>query len=164
MEPERPPDVHPDQRQLVRGAPGELRDGPGLHPRDALVEGIPRPCPSGYDRLSHEVPSDAGSQEAGAAEAAPRAVRVELHHLPTRQIEGTLKLILDSNLVVRPEPKEGEPKKFEVLPWRWIVERTFAWLGRYRRLSKDYEGTEESSESWIYLAMTHLMLRRLDPA
>jgi putative transposase len=67
-------------------------------------------------------------------------------------------------LVVRPEPKEGEPKKFEVLPWRWIVERTFAWLGRYRRLSKDYEGTEESSESWIYLAMTHLMLRRLDPA
>ena len=40
-------------------------------------------------------------------------------------------------LVVRPEPKEGEPKKFEVLPWRWIVERTFAWLGRYRRLSKD---------------------------
>ena len=63
-------------------------------------------------------------------------------------------------LVVRPE---GE-KKFEVLKWRWIVERTFAWLGRYRRLSKDYEGSEESSESWIYLAMTHLMLRRLDPA
>jgi putative transposase len=63
-------------------------------------------------------------------------------------------------LVIRPE---GE-KKFEVLKWRWIVERTFAWLGRYRRLSKDYEGSEESSECWIYLAMTHLMLRRLDPA
>src|SRR5450756_1232618 len=63
-------------------------------------------------------------------------------------------------LVVRPE---GE-KKFKVLKWRWVVERTFAWLGRYRRLSKDYEGSEESSESWIYLAMTHLMLRRLDPA
>ena len=61
-------------------------------------------------------------------------------------------------LVVRPEGQ----KKFEVLPWRWIVERTFAWLGRYRRLSKDYEGTEESSESWIYIAMTHLMLRRLE--
>jgi putative transposase len=57
-----------------------------------------------------------------------------------------------------------EPKKFEVLPWRWIVERTFAWLGRYRRMSKDYEGSEESSESWIYIAMTHLMLRRLDAA
>src|SRR5512135_3046155 len=63
-------------------------------------------------------------------------------------------------LVVRPEGQ----KKFEVLKWRWIVERTFAWRGRYRRLSKDYEGSEESSECWIYLAMTHLMLRRLDPA
>ena len=67
---------------------------------------------------------------------------------------------LDLELVVRPE---GETK-FKVLKWRWIVERTFAWLGRYRRLSKDYEGSEASSESWIYLAMTHLMLRRLDPA
>ena len=55
-----------------------------------------------------------------------------------------------------------EPKKFKVLPWRWIVERTFAWLGRYRRLSKDYERTEESSESWIYVSMIHWMLRRLD--
>ncbi len=63
-------------------------------------------------------------------------------------------------LVVRPEGSEG----FEVLKWRWIVERTFAWLGRYRRLSKDYEGCAESSESWIYIAMTHLLLRRLEPA
>src|SRR3990172_10099049 len=52
---------------------------------------------------------------------------------------------------------------FVVLPKRWIVERTFAWLGRYRRLSKDYETLTESSESVIYLAMTHLMLRRLQP-
>src|SRR5512135_2953387 len=63
-------------------------------------------------------------------------------------------------LVVRPEGQ----RKFEVLKWRWIVERTFAWLGRYRRLSKDDEGMEESSESWIYVAMTHLMLRRLERA
>ena len=62
-------------------------------------------------------------------------------------------------LVVRPEGQ----KKFEVVPWRWIVERTFAWLGRYRRLSKDYERCPESSESWIYIAMIHLMLRRLEP-
>ena len=68
-------------------------------------------------------------------------------------------------LVVRPadEPEE-EKKKFKVLKWRWIVERTFAWLGKYRRLSKDYERTVESSESWINLAMINLMLRRLDPA
>ena len=52
---------------------------------------------------------------------------------------------------------------FQVLPKRWIVERTFAWFGRYRRLSKDYETLTESSEAVIYLAMTHLMLRRLKP-
>ena len=52
---------------------------------------------------------------------------------------------------------------FQVLPKRWIVERTFAWFGRYRRLSKDYETLTESSEAVIYLAMTHLRLRRLKP-
>ncbi len=50
---------------------------------------------------------------------------------------------------------------FEVLPNRWIVERTFGWFGRYRRLSQDYEQTTPSSAAWIYLAMTHLMVRRL---
>lgn len=54
-------------------------------------------------------------------------------------------------------------KGFQVLPKRWIVERTFAWLGRNRRLSKDYEQLPETSEAWIYLAMIHLMLRRLRP-
>jgi putative transposase len=53
---------------------------------------------------------------------------------------------------------------FVVLPKRWIVERTFAWLGRCRRLSKDYEARCETSETWIYVAMIHLMLRRLKPA
>lgn len=49
----------------------------------------------------------------------------------------------------------------EVLPHRWVVERTFFWLGRCRRLSKDYEYLPESSEAMIYLAMTRLMLKRL---
>lgn len=52
---------------------------------------------------------------------------------------------------------------FTVLPRRWVVERTFAWLGRYRRLSKDYEQWPWSSEAFCYLAMTHLMVRRLAP-
>ena len=50
---------------------------------------------------------------------------------------------------------------FVPLPKRWIVERTFGWLGRYRRLSKDYEQNTASSEAWIYLAMIHVMVRRL---
>lgn len=53
------------------------------------------------------------------------------------------------------------PKGFQVLPRRWVVERTFAWLGRNRRLSKDYEGLSATTEAWIYLAMCRLMLRRL---
>ena len=48
---------------------------------------------------------------------------------------------------------------FEVLKWRWIVERTFGWFGRYRRLSKDYEHNPRSSEAWIYIAMIHRMSR-----
>ena len=52
---------------------------------------------------------------------------------------------------------------FTVLPKRWIVERTFAWIGRYRRMSKDYETLPVSSESMVYLAMINLMLQRLAP-
>ena len=50
---------------------------------------------------------------------------------------------------------------FTVLPRRWVVERTIAWIGRYRRLSKEYEYLPESREAMIYLAMSRLMLRRL---
>jgi len=56
--------------------------------------------------------------------------------------------------------KEGQ-KGFEVLPKRWVVERTFAWFGRYRRLSKDYEYLPTTSETMLYAAMVNLMLRRL---
>ena len=51
--------------------------------------------------------------------------------------------------------------RFAVIPRRWVVERTFAWLGRYRRLSKDYEYLTATSEAVIYLAMTRLLLRPL---
>lgn len=52
---------------------------------------------------------------------------------------------------------------FEVHKWRWIVERTFGWFGRYRRLSKDYEHNPESSEAWIYITAIHRMSRWMLP-
>jgi len=60
-------------------------------------------------------------------------------------------------IIKRTDGKKG----FRLLPRRWVVERTFAWLGNYRRLSKDYEYLPASSEALIYFAMAHLMLRRL---
>jgi putative transposase len=57
--------------------------------------------------------------------------------------------------------RSDDIKGFQVLPHRWIVERTFGWLGRYRRLSKDYEILTESSQALVYAAMIHIMIRRL---
>ncbi len=62
-------------------------------------------------------------------------------------------------IVARPAGAKG----FQVLPRRWVVERTFAWLGRSRRLSKDYEALPETHEAWVQVAMIHLMLKRLSP-
>ena len=62
-------------------------------------------------------------------------------------------------IVRRPEGSEGWVK----LPLRWTVERTFAWLGKCRRLSKDRERSVLSSEAFIKLAMIHLMVNRLQP-
>lgn len=59
--------------------------------------------------------------------------------------------------------KRPQISRFVVLPKRWIVERTFGWLNRYRRLSKDYEQQTQSSEAMIHLAMINLMLHRLKP-
>jgi len=59
--------------------------------------------------------------------------------------------------------RTDKDKGFKLLPKRWVVERTFAWLGRYRRLSKDYEKLTETSEAMIQMAMIHIMVRRLEP-
>ena len=61
-------------------------------------------------------------------------------------------------------PPGGEPPPrplFEVLPRRWVVERTFAWLGRHRRMSRDYEVLPETQQTLIHIVMIRLMLARL---
>lgn len=60
-------------------------------------------------------------------------------------------------IVRRPEGTKG----FLLLPKRWVVERTFGWFNRYRRLSKDYEFLTQTSETMIRVVMIHLMVRRL---
>jgi putative transposase len=59
--------------------------------------------------------------------------------------------------------RSDDIKGFKVLPKRWIVERTFGWLTKARRLVKDYERKTEHSEAFIQIRMSHLMLRRLQP-
>ena len=60
--------------------------------------------------------------------------------------------------VIRRKP---HTKGFELLPRRWVVERTFAWLGRNRRLAKDFERSIRSAEAWIFLASIRFLSRRL---
>ena len=60
-------------------------------------------------------------------------------------------------VVLRPK----QTRKFVLLPRRWVVERTFGWLNHSRRLSKSYERLIQTDETWIYIAMSRIMLNRL---
>ena len=65
------------------------------------------------------------------------------------------------HFLLQPVLRSDDQKGFVVLPRRWVVERTFAWLTQCRRLGKDYEVLPASSEAMIYISMTRLMIRRL---
>lgn len=69
----------------------------------------------------------------------------------------TIRPKLEVEVVKRSDDTSG----FKVLPRRWVVERTFGWLMRHRRLVRDYERTETSAEAWAYIAMIRIQLRRL---
>ena len=67
----------------------------------------------------------------------------------------------NTSITVEVVEKPKDQIGFAVLPKRWVVERTFAWLGRYRQLSKEYDRRPESTEGWIYLASIDILLKRL---
>jgi putative transposase len=76
--------------------------------------------------------------------------------------EGLVEWMAESfNIVLEIVNRDPDQKGFAVLARRWVVERTFAWLGRYRRLSKDYEHCTKSSEGVVFIASIQTMLRRV---
>jgi putative transposase len=93
-------------------------------------------------------------------EGLPRLARVwadAAYRAPADWAAANVRWVLD--IVTRRAGAVG----FEVQPWRWVVERTFGWLNRYRRLSKDYEHSPRSSEAWIYISAIHRMSRWMLP-
>lgn len=69
--------------------------------------------------------------------------------------------MLRPQLEVEVVKRSDDVKGFKVLPRRWVVERTFGWLMRNRRLARDYETSTSSAEAWVYIAMIRLQIRRL---
>ena len=109
---------------------------------------------------------DAGYQGRGKEWAEKElSLRVEVvHHTPKPTLEKIARIWAEE------WAKEGwqidwqrllPGRGFEVLPRRWVVERTFAWLSQTRRMSKDYERLCSTSESFVYAAMSRLMVKRL---
>lgn len=103
-----------------------------------------------------------------AGEALLRLARAWVPRLEVVWVDGTYRGMVRAWAEVlgwRLERVERPPGAtgFAPAPKRWVVERTFGWLNKYRRLSKDYERLTDSSETMIYLAMINLMLHRLRP-
>lgn len=73
------------------------------------------------------------------------------------------RLEITSRDITEQESRKKGKKEFKVIKWRWVVERTLAWLGRYRRNSRDYEKLPQTSESMLKISGIQLMLRRLKP-
>ncbi len=118
-----------------------------------------------FGRLSH-LWVDAGYQGRGSRWVEEvLGLNIEVVHKPQKPVPEEV-----AKAWAKEWAKEGKnvdwqklmpPQGFEVLPRRWVVERTFSWIDHNRRMSKDYERLPESSEAFIYVAMTHLMVRRL---
>jgi hypothetical protein len=94
-----------------------------------------------------------GTPVFGSGSTMPYELAVVTHVKPV--------LWINENEPPPPPPPPPPRKGFVVLPRRWVVERTHAWGGRNRRLSKDYEGLASSEEAFICMGMVFLMLKRL---
>jgi putative transposase len=108
----------------------------------------------------------ANETDADAAETLLQKVQPRLPRLQVIWADPSYRSIVEGvqqqfrfllSVVLRPIQAVG----FVLLPHRWVVERTFAWLRKYRRLSKDYEANPKSSEAWIQIAMIHRMARKI---
>lgn len=104
------------------------------------------------------------------AEGLPRLVKVLGDHvygnegLPEWTAANTgFRLEITRQDTTQQEPGKKGKKEFKVIKWRWVVERTLAWLGRYRRNSRDYEKLPQTGESMLKISGIQLMLRRLEP-
>ena len=137
----------------TRVLPADVADREGG--RDLLLAARPR-----FPRLQHLF-ADGGyrGQWARSAQEA-LALTVDIGRRPYPCVRGAW--------WPKDEPLPDEYQKllkghrdFIVVPRKWVVERTFAWLGRHRRLAKDYEHLPETTEALVYAAMTRLLLRRL---
>jgi transposase len=126
------------KRQLVVDTLGLLW-AVAVHPAD--IQDTP-----GSWRVLRQLPGHVPRLQVILADDTYRGARIVVHALGWRLEIG---------------PRVRGRKGFHPEPKRWIVERTFAWLGKCRRLSKDYEALTRSGEAWIYLAMSRLMLLRL---
>ena len=84
-----------------------------------------------------------------------------LHIFADGNYDGPLLTYVNNCYDYEIEIVQKPPQGFSILPRRWVVERTFAWLGKWRRLSKDYEQLPRTQEAFIQIAMAALMLKRL---
>ena len=81
--------------------------------------------------------------------------------MPNRKLGGAAELLKEDPLRLEIVKRSDEMKGFVVLPRRWVVERTFSWFGRNRRLAKDFENLAETLGTFVTLASIQLALRRL---
>ena len=108
----------------------------------------------------------AGLQDRDGAKLVLRKIQAKLPRLERVWADAAYRGLVDWVLlhlwvILEVVTRRKDAVGFEVEPHRWIVERTFGWLDRYRRLNKDHEQLAETSEALIYIAMTHLLVRRI---